>query len=103
MSNTEYEQGRYQKKVADQEKEIRELREQIDGYQQMADINQAMVAAIVEATGPVTICQEDINRILRQRRHVAVTRKEDGSYLLTMEAGGETDGEEGTAEAGENR
>lgn len=85
MNKAEYELGRYQKKVADQEKEIRDLREQIAGYQQMADINQAMVAAIVEATGPVTIRQEDINRILQERRHVQVTRKEDGSYLLTME------------------
>ena len=101
--NEAYELGRYQKKVADQEKEIRDLKDQIDGYQQMADINQAMVAAIVEATGPVTIRQEDINRILQERRHVQVTRKADGTYLLTMWAGGESDGEEGAAETGENR
>ena len=94
MSKTEYELGRYQKKVADQEKEIRDLKEQIAGYQQMADVNQAMVAAIVAETGPVTIRQEDINRILRQRRYVQVSyNTEDGSYLLTMKAGGETDGE----------
>lgn len=94
-----YELGRYKKKVADQEKEIHELREQLVGYQQMADINQAMMAAIVEATGPVTIRREDISRILQEQRRVAVTCNADGSYLLTMEAGGETDGE-GTAEAG---
>ena len=94
MSKAEYELGRYQKKVADQEKEIRDLKDQIAGYQQMADINQAMVAAIVAETGPVTIRQEDINRILQERRHVQVTyRAEDQAYLLTMEAGGESDGE----------
>ena len=52
----------------------------------------------------MTIRQEDINRILQERRHVLVTfNAEDQTYLLTMEAGGESDGEEGTAETGENR
>lgn len=97
MNKTEYELGRYKKKAADQEKEIQELKEQITGYQQVEDIKNAMIAAIVAATGPVTIYQADISRILQEQRHVAVDfNAEDGSYLLRMVAGGETDGSEGT-------
>lgn len=88
----EYELGRYKKKVEDQQKEIKELKEQIDGYQEMLDICNAMVTAAVKEVGTMNITQEAINAILESGRFAvgsydAVTRV----YTLEVRSdGGET-------------
>lgn len=96
----EHEYGRYQKKVADQQKEIAQLKEDIGGYEQKQDIIFAMVAAVVEQSGTITIRRDDMNRILEDDVQVRVEYDEENKAYTLLLAGGETDGKEGAAEAG---
>lgn len=99
----EYEYGRYQKKVADQQKEIEKLKAEIEGYQDSQDGLFAMMTAIVEKANGLTISRDRINEIVEEDVHAVVDwNADDRTYTLRV-PGGETDGEEGTAEAGENR
>ena len=56
----EFELGRYKKKVADQQKEIQKLKADIVGYEDSQDGMFAMMAAIVEQAGELTISQARI-------------------------------------------
>lgn len=95
----DYELGRYQKKVADQQKEIQQLKEAIEGYENSQSGVFAMITAVVQQVGEVTITREAINEILRNSVHTLVTYDaENGSYTLQM-PGGESDGEEGKDES----
>ena len=63
----EKELGRYKKKVADQAKEIAELKAKEASYLQIYEINLAMITAIVHEVGTVTIHQDDINAALERK------------------------------------
>lgn len=62
----EYEYGRYKKKVEDQQKEIRKLREDAEGWVQLLDANNALIAAIVDSVGgELIVGQDGINRAVK--------------------------------------
>lgn len=87
----DFELGRYKRKVEDQQKEIRQLKEQIAGYENSQDGMFAMMAAIVEQAGEVTIAQKSINEILEEDRQTIVQwDQEQMTYTLRM-PGGEMD------------
>lgn len=87
----DFELGRYKRKVEDQQKEIRQLKEQIAGYENSQDGMFAMMAAIVEQAGEVTIAQKRINEILEENRQTIVQwDQEQMTYTLRM-PGGEMD------------
>ena len=100
LKQAEYELGRYKKKVADQQTEIKRLREEAAGYQQSIDMSFAMVTAVVEHAGEVTITQEELSRIFRDERLAVVSFDGDRmAYTLRVEVS-DKDGEEGTSEQG---
>ena len=81
----DFELGRYKRKVEDQQKEIRQLKEQIAGYENSQDGMFAMMAAIVEQAGEVTIAQKRINEILEEDRQTFVQwDQEQMTYTLRM-------------------
>ena len=81
----DFELGRYKRKVEDQQKEIRQLKEQIAGYENSQDGMFAMMAAIVEQAGEVTIAQKRINEILEEDRQTIVQwDQEQMTYTLRM-------------------
>lgn len=78
----EYELGRYQKKVVDQQKEIQELKAQLEGYQQVMEMDQAIIGAVlliysVDKNRPVEIKKEAIRNLMDEIR-VCVETTEDG-------------------------
>lgn len=92
----EYELGRYRKKVQDQQKVIDRLREEAAGYQQNIDMSFALVTAAVEKAGELTITQEELTRMFRERRLAAVRYDpERMAYTLRVQEVSE-DGGEGT-------
>ena len=96
MEKLSHELGRYKKKVADQAKIIKELQETIAGYEQREDVNLAMIAAVVEQVGNVTIGRDRITEIIRERVHVIADYDADKrTYALRM-MGGDKDEKEGS-------
>ena len=91
--DAKYELGRYKKKVADQQKEIDELRVSIVGYEQALLADDAIVAAVVKACGEVVVNQEDINSALKSELGV-VTKYDEVSRTYTLRTAVKTDGEE---------
>lgn len=93
-TKTEYELGRYKKKVEDQQKEIQELKAQLEGYQQVMEMDQAIIGAVlliysVDKNRPVEIKKEAITRMMDEIR-VCVEPTEDGykmHYERIEEAG----------------
>lgn len=76
-ANRIYEIGRYQKKVADQQKEIRELKAQIEGWQQVMEMDQAIIAAVLMVYGaneekPITVSKKVIADIMKEVRVIAM-------------------------------
>ena len=91
----ELELGRYKKKVADQQKEIQKLKTDIAGYQDSQDGMFAMMAAIVEQAGRITISQERISDIMAEGLQTVVEWDKDAMTYTLCVPGGEVDGEEG--------
>lgn len=58
------EYGRYKKKVEDQEKVIQTMTEQAEGWKQLLKINNAIIAAILEVTGSVTVNQGRVQHMV---------------------------------------
>ena len=62
------------------------LREELEGCRQVAALDQAMIAAILEKTGEVTVSREAIHRHLQEKRQVrAEWCPEADSYRLWTE------------------
>ena len=94
MKALKHELGRYRKKVTDQSEAIKKLQETIAGYVQREDVNMAMIAAVIEQTGPIAIGRDRISEILDEEIHVVVDYDADNrTYTLRM-MGGDTDGGE---------
>jgi len=87
-----YELGRYQKKVNDQSEAIKKLQETIAGYAEREDVNYAMITAVVEQTGAVTIGRDRISEILNDSIHTIVDYDADKRTYTLRLMGGETDG-----------
>lgn len=92
MKNAEYELGRYKKKVVDQKKEIMELEAAIEGYCQLLQVNNSLLAAVVKSCGEVTIMQEDINKALQEELGV-MTKYDEVSCTYTLRTVVNTNGE----------
>ena len=101
--NLELELGRYKKKVEDQQKEIKRLKQDIAGYEDSQEGMFAMMTAIVEQAGELTISQERISAIMDENLQTVVDWDKGAMTYTLRVLGGEMDGEKGTAEAGENR
>ena len=98
LKQCKYELGRYQKRATDLSKAVKELQETINGFMEREDVNYAMITAVVEQTGAVTIGRDRISEILNDSLHTIVDYDADKrTYTLRM-MGGETDGK-GTAES----
>ena len=80
-----YELGRYQKRAADLSKAIKELQATIQGYIEREDINYAMITAVVEQTGAVTIGRDRISEIMEANLHTMVDYDADKrAYTLRL-------------------
>ena len=95
----EFELGRYKKKVADQQKEIQKLKGDIEGYEDSQYGLYAMMTAIVEQANGMTISRDRINEIMEEGLHAVVDWNQEAMTYTLRVPGGETDGEEGTAES----
>ena len=91
----EFELGRYKKKVADQQKEIQKLKADIAGHEDSQDGMFAMMAAIVEQAGGLTISQERISAIMEEGTQTIVDWDKDAMTYTLRVPGGDSDGEEG--------
>lgn len=82
------------KKTADrQQKEIQKLKEAVEGYENGQDGIYAMIAAVVQQVGTVTITRDQINEIIqRGLRPLVSVNTETWAYALSMED--ESNGEE---------
>ena len=64
------------------------LREELAGFRQVVELDRAVMAAILEKTGEVTLEQADIRRHLQEVRQIrADYSTTDGSYRLWLEGG----------------
>ena len=67
---------------------INRLKEQLTGCQQLVQLDQAVIAAILEKTGAVEVTRADIRRLLEEKRQVrAAYDAETGVYRLWTEGG----------------
>ena len=87
----EFELGRYQKKVADQQKEIEKLKKQIVGHEDAQDGIFAMITAVVQKVGEVTITRDEINEVIEERRQALVSYNDENRAYTLRVAGGEKD------------
>ena len=84
--NYKYEYGRYKEKCERQEKEITELKQAVEGWKQVVVANNGIVAAIVEATGPVQLKRDRVNELAQEGVPVFChIDAEAGVYTLTLE------------------
>lgn len=77
VEKLEYELGRYKKKVADQQKEIGKVKEQLVASQMSNDMSEAFLAVILEKTGadqdhPVKTTTKEIGEAVQQNRRACI-------------------------------
>ena len=65
------------------QKEDRKLRGEPEACRQIMELDQAVMAAILEKTGAVTVAQADIRRHLQEKRQVRAEQTADGFRLWT--------------------
>ena len=61
-----HEYGRYKKKVDDQQKAIREMEEQAQGWQDAIRGTHAIMVAILEVTGSVTVSMDRVRQLIAE-------------------------------------
>lgn len=64
------------------------LREELEGLRQVMALDQAVLAAVLEQTGRVTVSREDIRRNLQQKRQVRAEQTAEGFRLWPEGADG---------------
>ena len=75
---------RYKLKVARQEEKISEQREKIWGMEEMCSINTAVLAAVINTVGVLSIAQDVINAALEEKIQVQSTYDvESRTYSIT--------------------
>ena len=86
---------RYWKRLAERRKEeIQRLTEAVEGYENGQSGIYAMIAAVVQKVGTVTITRDEINEIIRTGKQPRIlVNLETWAYTLSMED--ESDGNEG--------
>ena len=89
----EFELGRYKRKVADQQNEIKKLKADIEGYEDSQEGLFAMMTAIVEQANGVTVSRDRINEIVENNVHTIVDWDADARTYTLRVLGGEADGE----------
>lgn len=84
--NYKHEYGRYKEKCERQEKEIADLKQAVEGWEQVVVANHGIVAAIVEATGSVQLKRDRVNELAQKGVLVFChIDAEAGVYTLTLE------------------
>lgn len=68
------------------EEQYRKLREELDGCRQVMELDQAVLAAVLEKTGEVTVERAAIQRLLQEKRQVRAEQTAEGFCLWTEEA-----------------
>lgn len=92
--NTAKELERWKKTAENQRKEIQRLKEAIEGYENGQSGIYAMIVAVVQKAGTVTITRDEINEIIREGRQPRILLDtKTWTYTLSME--GQNDGNEG--------
>lgn len=86
---------RYWQRLAEKRKEeIQRLTEAVEGYENGQSGIYAMIAAVVQKVGTVTITRDEINEIIREGKQPRIlVDTETWAYTLSMED--ESDGSEG--------
>lgn len=64
------------------------LREELEGLRQVMALDQAVLAAVLEQTGRVTVSREDIRRNLQQKRQMRAEQTAEGFRLWPEGADG---------------
>lgn len=59
------------------------LQEELTGLRQVTVLDQAVLAAVLEKTGEVTVSGEDIRRHLQEKRQVRAEQMPEGFRLWT--------------------
>lgn len=63
------------------QEEYKKLREELEGCRQVMALDQAVLATILEKSGPVTVSREDIRRNLQEKRQVRAEQTPEGFRL----------------------
>lgn len=84
--------GRYQKKIADQTKEIRELKEKNAGWEEVQRLNEALLACVLKQLGadgenPAAVSKADLQAALSEFRIASTEKEEKDGYLLYVTDG----------------
>lgn len=69
------------------EEQYRKLREELEGCRQVMALDQALLAAVLAETGPVTVSREALRRCVQDRRQVRAEHTAEG-FRLRTEGGG---------------
>ena len=84
--NYKHEYGRYKGKCERQEKEIADLNQEMEGWKQTVAASNAIIAAILEVTGSVTVKRERVSELVSKGEpmycHVDA---EEGTYTVGVE------------------
>lgn len=83
--DTKYELGKYKKKVADQQKEIDRLKEDLAGQEQLQSITYALIAVLLNSLGasqdqPAKLGREAVTEALG--KYNVLAHVNDGAYQL---------------------
>lgn len=78
----EHELGRFQKKVADQQKEINNLKETVKANETVEAMSEAFLALVLEKSGrgkanPVIVTTKEIAEAVKERKRPALHKPED--------------------------
>ena len=64
------------------------LREELEGRRQIMELDQAVLAAVLEQTGEVAVAQADLRRHLQEKRQVRAEQTAEGFRLWLEGADG---------------
>lgn len=79
-----HEAGRWKGKCVKLEREMDRLKEDIESYKELNAILQAMMDLVVEAVGEVTIYQEALEEMLREKRTRTIVLPDEEEKTFTL-------------------
>lgn len=85
-----HEAGKWKGMCVKLEREMDRLKEDIDSYKQLNSILQSMMDLIVEAVGEVTIYQEALEEVMRDKRTRTIVLPDEEEKTFTLRPIGET-------------
>lgn len=87
ITDAEYELGRYKKKVADMQKQMDEMQEDAIAFQQINDINAALIASLLRRFGadkesPVKVSREEITYAIEHYVVICRPTETNDGYMM---------------------